>query len=384
MDYELSGVPMDETLDDAYSTTVDTEAAAVLDDVDRITEAYHDWQDGMTAYPAAEQTVDHLDPAPEAIHRFCMEAPLEQDDGYFVSALINTATADRYTLPDMTGVDHVGYRTMDRVRVEGGVGDSPADTMHGGFLHVEGDAGNSVGRAMLRGAVRIDGDAKDWLGQEMRGGIVTVRGETGAYVGKDMEDGVINIHEDADLSRWQQDGRIYTIEPGEQQAVYDGAEEGWWERKRWAVREELEQERGYLGRAKRRFGEWIGGRDEGVVMGAGIIGSGAATMPWGVYQYLVGDKRMGDHPLHEGIDEHTPFPDTKDPGYMAGCYGALSALVGGPLLSVIPAGEGYPAVAGAMLIPPAVVMGAGAAVDLAEGVEQRVRGYLSDALLEDI
>lgn len=183
------------------------------------------------AYAAALGHTSTLQYDAEALYTVCDDMELAGRDGLFISAAIDKAPADAVELPDLSGVDYVGYRGIKDVTVDGGVGDWCGEELMDGTLRVTADAGKWAGRAMYGGTLIVGGDADVYCGHSMEdgritvegdvrgsgragegmeGGRITIRGHGGGRVGQDMKGGLIHVEGDAGahVGCSMEDGRV--------------------------------------------------------------------------------------------------------------------------------------------------------------------------------
>lgn len=206
-EYDVDVVDRADT--DAYHEAVREGATAMgLDD------AYAAWrgvtaglEDDVKAYAAALGSINTLDYDMDAVYSFCEDTSLTGRDGLFVSAVADRAPGDVVRLPDLFGVDQVGYRAVKTIRVAGDVGDRCGQELASGAITVQGDVGAYCGQGMKDGTIDVYGDATtktspgfshgSYLGDSMEGGRITVHGDGGHRVGLQMQDGSIHVYGDA-------------------------------------------------------------------------------------------------------------------------------------------------------------------------------------------
>lgn len=204
-EYDVGAVDTRDT--DAYHEAVQEGAEAMgLDDAHAMWREANIARGNDEAYAAALGYVDTMEYDVDAVYSFCADTPLEGWDGLFVSAVVDRAPGDTVRLPDLSGVDGVGYQAVKDLHIKGGVGDRCGSHLMGGSLHVEGDAGNKTGTFMRDGAITIEGDVDAYCGQGMQDGSITVYGDAigaeGAvvpgesYLGEWMDGGQITVHGD--------------------------------------------------------------------------------------------------------------------------------------------------------------------------------------------
>lgn len=205
-EYDVGVVDTQDT--DAYQEAVQDGAAAMgLDD------AHAAWrgvtaglEDDVTAYAAALGYIDTMDYDMDAVYSFCADTPLTGRDGLFVSAVVDRAPESVVRLPDLSGVDQVGYRAVKTLHVAGDTGDLCGQELASGSITVQGDVGPYCGQEMQAGSIEVYGDATgeddpgfyhgSYLGAAMEDGRITVHGDGGDRVGKEMQDGAIHVHGD--------------------------------------------------------------------------------------------------------------------------------------------------------------------------------------------
>lgn len=386
MDYDLSGVPAEETLDDAYSDTLDASGAEALEQAREIASAYRGmWAHEWAVYDAAADIAASLDTSPPAIEQFCEDADLSGDDGLFVSALINEDDGDRYALPDMDGVDHVGLRNESHVRIHGRTGDLAGEEMAGGHLHVAGDTGERTGAGMDGGTIRVDGGVGPYVGEGMEDGFITVRGDAGAFAGRDMAGGTIATYGDISLDRWRDGGAVYTVTDGELRDAQPGIVRRAANEMLRPVRQYLEREEGYVADAKKRVAAHV------VEQGPGYRAAAFGASVWGVVPGAVFHtltRGRGETVLDESVgnliaeDRSSPAGASLGEAIGINATGTLPAL-GGFVGVMGVANGGLTSVEGAVLAGPALgFMAVGGSLDALDGAERVARTYLSDALLE--
>jgi len=164
------------------------------------------------SYEPAVRFVENVDIPKGSLYEFCKEyKPGRKYGGIFVSAMMNEGSEEEeFTLPDMGGVDRIGYRNQKRITVEGDVGKIAGWGMEDGEIVIEGDAGDYVGEWMKDGGIEVGGDAGDFVGWEMEDGEIVVEGDAGRSVGDYVEGGEIVVEGDAgsDVGFGMLDGEI--------------------------------------------------------------------------------------------------------------------------------------------------------------------------------
>lgn len=138
-------------------------------DENDLKQAYREWSYSHYAHTAEKYVPDGRYSA-DAITRFCENTALSDDDGAFLTALINDMADDEIVLESMSQV-------------------------------------NQIGREMTGKTVIVDGDVGDWIGYEMRDGVLEIKGNAGKYVGTMSQDGEIYLHGEGEV--YEADADVY-------------------------------------------------------------------------------------------------------------------------------------------------------------------------------
>ncbi|MFP4045659.1 MAG: hypothetical protein ACLFS3_01220 [Candidatus Aenigmatarchaeota archaeon] len=155
-----------------------------------IKKKFREWRERVSEEPSypelyeiALSLVGNMNTKGETIRRFCQEVELENLDGLFLSALINTCEEEKIELANLEKVDFVGYRNQRKIKIDGSVGRHLGEAMSEGRIVVHGDAGERAGEEMSGGVITIKGDSGPRTGLGMTGGKIIVKGETGEEAG---------------------------------------------------------------------------------------------------------------------------------------------------------------------------------------------------------
>lgn len=147
-----------------------------------IQNAYREWTEEWSAGRGSASYViqqHDLEYNADAIHRFCTTTELEENDGAFISALINDWDGDYIELPDMSGVDYLGRKNDGtEIIVNGDVGQyGLGKHMSDGRIEVKGDA-RYAGSDATGGEIYVHGYVreKDWLYDDCDAEIYTLKG----------------------------------------------------------------------------------------------------------------------------------------------------------------------------------------------------------------